>query len=281
MPSESILPRRVQVGIATLLSPDTARGILPSGELSPEKKIAITETMAYILPLLKIDGTGALKPRDDSGLLPYQSPTRLADAISRRFPRMQAFAESHFTRDESDQYFQDEAQLFRGITLGDVLIAAIVNDGRVLSTSHYQYVNAPAVTQATPFGEQAADYARGKSHDRVTAQRILYALQLDSLGYTADDVMRSILMSPVVLRFKFEGEYEARIDAYGIAGITPMTAMCGPVAGTPYVAAIPPFEVSGESTERCRQEFATQFGFDIQVLRRLAILAEDRHLGSN
>ncbi len=99
-------------------------------------------------------------------------------------------------RDRGRTYYQDGADFFRGTTLGELVVAAIVNQGEIVVPPT---IGLPrfATTQVTDSSEGAKEYA--EEYSTAISAALFIA---EALGLPQEKVKGSILMSPVIARIK-------------------------------------------------------------------------------
>lgn len=215
------------------------------GELTELKVAAIKQAALSIRDNLFLPGEPLeLRPTSHAGVEPYLSKKPLLRRLGIHLftTEIETFA----GREQSDGF----VHTYRGTTLGELLLYGAVADGQIVVSSDFAY----GKTRLTSSAAHAADYADKKSEDRLIAERILRGLQLDQLfGLTVDQVLHSILMSPVVIRFADQTIRRHQLDNY--------KAKQG--SGLPYFAVFPPMQI-GESTQGFNEHTLTWSGIDIR-----------------
>src|SRR5690348_4095108 len=110
-----------------LVAPAPLQGIERKDNMiifSLEKQKAVQKVMKEVWPLLC--DREKIKPIDNSGMLPYFTPTKVSSFLDRRLPGLNNFLGSPFTENIAREVFEGEERPMyyaRGIVLGDLLIA--------------------------------------------------------------------------------------------------------------------------------------------------------------
>jgi len=229
MPGELPLinTRVIDIGGGVLMSvPANASGLSADRRsLSAERKRAIQQVVLSLSEsIISPEGERLhLQPISYEGIMPYESKKPILRRLG-----IPLFTNEHETfsnlEDPNDGYVNE----YRGMTLAEAILYATVADGSIVVTSDFK----EGITRITSSPARAASFALEKSKDRHIAERILHGFQLQGLfELTVDDIMGSILMSPIVMRFTNTqvSQHERRFYKAAVGSPLPFSAVAPPM----------------------------------------------------